>query len=79
MSTVNLIRAWKDADYRASLSAAELAELPENPAGLVELPEDAMAEVGGAGCSYFTGTCGRVCQILTPQYNCDYRPSISGG
>ncbi|MCB0043392.1 MAG: mersacidin/lichenicidin family type 2 lantibiotic, partial [Caldilinea sp.] len=30
MSTVNLIRAWKDADYRASLSAAELAELPEN-------------------------------------------------
>ncbi|MCB0048512.1 MAG: mersacidin/lichenicidin family type 2 lantibiotic, partial [Caldilinea sp.] len=23
MSTVNLIRAWKDADYRASLSAAE--------------------------------------------------------
>lgn len=70
MSTVNLIRAWKDADYRASLSAAELAELPENPAGLVELPEDAMAEVGGAGCSYFTGTCGRVCQVLTPQYNC---------
>ncbi|MCB0136701.1 MAG: mersacidin/lichenicidin family type 2 lantibiotic, partial [Caldilineaceae bacterium] len=25
MSTINLIRAWKDADYRASLSAAELA------------------------------------------------------
>ena len=37
-----------------------------------------MAEVGGAGLSYFTGTCGRVCQILTPQYDCDYRPSISG-
>ena len=70
MSTINTIRAWKDADYRASLSAAELAALPENPAGLVEIPEAEMAEVGGAGLSYFTGTCGRVCQILTPQYNC---------
>ncbi|MBP8292349.1 MAG: mersacidin/lichenicidin family type 2 lantibiotic [Caldilineaceae bacterium] len=73
MSTINTIRAWKDADYRASLSAAELAALPENPAGLVEIPEAEMAEVGGAGLSYFTGTCGRVCQILTPQYNCDYK------
>ena len=73
MNTVNTIRAWKDADYRASLSAAKLAALLENPAGLVEIPEAEMAEVGGAGLSYFTGTCGRVCQILTPQYNCDYK------
>ncbi|MBP8292347.1 MAG: mersacidin/lichenicidin family type 2 lantibiotic [Caldilineaceae bacterium] len=73
MNTVNTIRAWKDADYRANLSAAELAALPENPAGLVEIPEAEMAAVGGAGLSYFTGTCGRVCQILTPQYNCDYK------
>ena len=73
MNTINTIRAWKDADYRASLSAAELAALPENPAGLVELPEAEMAQVAGADLSYFTGTCGRVCQILTPQYNCDYK------
>jgi|JI61114C2RNA_FD_contig_31_7465115_length_297_multi_3_in_0_out_0_1 mersacidin/lichenicidin family type 2 lantibiotic len=70
MNTVNLIRAWKDADYRSSLTAAELAALPEHPAGLVELPEEEMAEVNGAGNSHFTGTCGRICQILTPQYNC---------
>jgi len=73
MNTINTIRAWKDADYRASLSEAELAALPEHPAGLVELPEAELAEVGGAGLSYFTGTCGRVCQILTPQYNCNYK------
>ncbi len=69
MNTVNLIRAWKDADYRNSLSAAALAALPQHPAGLVELPEEEMAVVAG-GRSYFTGTCGRVCQILTPQYGC---------
>lgn len=30
---VNVIRAWKDAEYRASLSADQLAALPSNPAG----------------------------------------------
>jgi len=69
MNTVNIIRAWKDAEYRNSLSAAELAALPQHPAGLVELPEEEMAAVAGSK-SYFTGTCGRVCQVLTPQYGC---------
>ncbi len=69
MSNINIIRAWKDAEYRNSLSAAELAALPENPAGLVELPDEEMAAVAG-GRSYFTGTCGRVCDVLTPQYGC---------
>jgi len=69
MNTVNVIRAWKNAEYRNSLSAAELAALPQHPAGLVELPEEEMAAVAG-GKSYFTGTCGRVCQVLTPQYGC---------
>jgi mersacidin/lichenicidin family type 2 lantibiotic len=70
MNTMNLIRAWKDAEFRATLSAEELAALPQHPAGLVELPEEEMAAVAG-GRSFFTGTCGRVCQILTPQYGCD--------
>ena len=72
MNNINMIRAWKDAEYRASLSAEELAALPENPAGMVELPEEEMANVAG-GLSYFTGTCGRVCKVLTPQYGCDYK------
>jgi mersacidin/lichenicidin family type 2 lantibiotic len=72
MQTIDVIRAWKDADYRASLSDADLAALPAHPAGLVELPDEAMAQVAG-GRSYFTGTCGRVCAILTPQYNCNIK------
>ncbi len=36
MSTVNIIRAWKDPDYRRSLTAAQRAGLPANPAGAIE-------------------------------------------
>ena len=47
MSQVNVIRAWKDEEYRLSLSEAERAALPQNPAGLVELPEADLANAAG--------------------------------
>lgn len=37
MTKKEIIRAWKDEAYRNSLSQAERAMLPENPAGIVEL------------------------------------------
>ena len=37
MSTAEIIRAWKDQDYLMNLSPSELAQIPENPAGKVEL------------------------------------------
>jgi mersacidin/lichenicidin family type 2 lantibiotic len=69
MSHQDIIRAWKDEEYRNSLSDAERAQLPENPAGLIELPDEELDAVAG-GCSYLTGTCGHVCDRLTPKYNC---------
>lgn len=39
MSQTEIVRAWKDARYRSRLSAAQLAQLPSHPSGLVELPE----------------------------------------
>jgi len=33
MSNRRTIRAWKDEDFRLSLSEAERASLPQNPAG----------------------------------------------
>lgn len=33
MSKLDVIRAWKDEEYRAGLSKEQLALLPENPAG----------------------------------------------
>jgi mersacidin/lichenicidin family type 2 lantibiotic len=49
MSPKDIIRAWKDEEYRRSLSEAERAQLPVNPAGSNELKEaDLQAAVGGA-------------------------------
>ena len=50
MSIKNIIRAWKDEDYRLNLSEAERALLPEHPAGLIELSGAEMdGVVGGSG------------------------------
>ena len=48
MSSSNVIRAWKDEDYRLSLSEAERAKLPENPAGLIELSDEDLSDATGA-------------------------------
>jgi mersacidin/lichenicidin family type 2 lantibiotic len=47
MSPLNIIRAWKDEEYRLSLSDAERAQLPENPAGLIELADAELDPVAG--------------------------------
>ena len=49
MSNMNIIRAWKDEDYRLSLSEAQRALLPVHPAGLIELSGAEMDGVGGGG------------------------------
>ena len=35
-----IIRAWKDPEYRLGLSEEDRAELPENPAGAIELTDE---------------------------------------
>jgi mersacidin/lichenicidin family type 2 lantibiotic len=49
MSRVDIIRAWKDDEYRLSLTEAERALLPAHPAGLIELDDDQMKMVLGGG------------------------------
>lgn len=49
MSKIDVIRAWKDAEYRSSLTDDQRAMLPDNPAGapgLSDLDLDSVA--GGA-------------------------------
>ena len=49
MNRHDVIRAWKDPRYRASLTADQLAQLPAHPAGLIELSDDRLkAASGGA-------------------------------
>ena len=39
MSNIDVIRAWKDEEYRRGLSEEQRAMLPGNPAGGLELSE----------------------------------------
>lgn len=66
-----VIRAWKDPEYRARLSAEERAVLPESPAGstLAEFGEEVLGSiVGGGGLIGVTkGLCGA---HLTWRFDC---------
>ncbi len=55
MNNVDVIRAWKDEEYRLSLSDAERAQLPVHPAGLVEL-QDAELDQAAGGTVWVTCT-----------------------
>lgn len=47
MSHQHIIRAWKDPEYRLSLSAAAQALLPPHPAGDSELTDADLEQVTG--------------------------------
>jgi mersacidin/lichenicidin family type 2 lantibiotic len=48
MSHESIIRAWKDQSFRNGLSAEDLALMPENPAGLIELDDVQLQAAAGA-------------------------------
>lgn len=51
LMNINIARAWKDAEYRKTLSAAELASLPENPVGAVEITDEEASTIMGMNAS----------------------------
>ena len=62
MSLDKSIRAWEDPEFRSSLSAEDLAALPESPVGAIELTDAELGAVMGSdqsgnsvGCN--TKTC----------------------
>ena len=56
MSKLDVIRAWNDEAYRATLMDSELELLPAHPSGAVELPLDDLAGAGATDLSY-RGVC----------------------
>jgi mersacidin/lichenicidin family type 2 lantibiotic len=48
---IDIIRAWKDESYRASLSQEEQALLPKNPAGGWELSDAELEAIYGTSHS----------------------------
>lgn len=57
MKKVNVVRAWRDREYRESLSSEARAALPENPAGIVSVDDDALRSIAG-GCGGTNCSCG---------------------
>jgi len=58
MSNIDIVRAWKDPEYRRSLSETELENVPAHPSGVIELKDAELdAVAGGGGC---TCCCNRI-------------------
>lgn len=51
MSAKDIVRAWKNEDYLATLSPAEISVLPENPAGNIELRSFRDRQITSPHCS----------------------------
>ena len=72
MTTEETIKAWKNDQYRHTLTSAQRAALPVHPAGVVELDEALLTEVTGADASsyYLACTLWLICgPRLTVGYN----------
>lgn len=74
MSKIDIARAWKDESYRLSLSDAERASLPANPAGPVELSDADLTGAGGdaspLAATITTTMCGSFCTCPTKSLAC---------
>ena len=44
---IDIARAWKDEEYRNSLTPEQLASLPPNPSGETELDEEELGSISG--------------------------------
>ena len=53
MKKENIYRAWRDKEYYRSLSDEERAQLPANPAGIMDVDDEALGLLtGGCGCPW---------------------------
>ncbi len=50
----DVVRAWKDAHYRQSLTAEQQAQLPQSPVGEFELTQAELEAISGAGEGHFS-------------------------
>lgn len=69
MKKVNVVRAWRDREYRQSLSSEARAALPQNPAGIVSVDDDALRSITG-GCGGTTCSCGGGGGFTTILFSC---------
>jgi mersacidin/lichenicidin family type 2 lantibiotic len=73
MDKNQIIRAWKDEEYRLSLGDHERRMLPAHPSGLVDLSDESLGQVGGytlpAICAAISVAVATVMLSCAPQCN----------
>jgi mersacidin/lichenicidin family type 2 lantibiotic len=52
MPKLNIIRAWKDEGYRLTLTDEERSQVPDSPAGAIDLSDTELDYVSGANTEY---------------------------
>lgn len=73
ISDIDVVRAWKDEEYRSSLTEAQRAQIPDNPAGLVDLTDEEINGIEGGLSIKLSG--GRVCTVTA---ECACRWTLTG-
>jgi mersacidin/lichenicidin family type 2 lantibiotic len=63
MPTMEIVKAWKDEEYRDTLTMEQLAQLPEHPSGIIEFEQPQLEDEG-----LFGPEVGR-CKIITHYTN----------
>ncbi len=67
MSNFDIVRAWKDQEYRHSLTEEQKNQLPENPAGMINLSDEQMTDISGGGTMAFALSFGSSdCRLKSP-------------
>lgn len=70
MSNIDIARAWKDEEYRNSLTEEQKKQLPENPAGEAEISEEDLGKVSGGQRPETAETyCGSKCKNTSGSCN----------
>lgn len=67
---VDIGRAWKDEEYRNSLTPEQLAQIPSNPAGDVEMSQEDLDDIAG-------GVISPTQKIFRPPYTNTCRCSVA--
>lgn len=65
MSKVDIVRAWRDEEYRMSLSAEQLSILPESPAGSIDVSEAQNLKGGEPTDTMYTMFCDSICAVFS--------------
>jgi mersacidin/lichenicidin family type 2 lantibiotic len=62
MKKNQILAAWRDEEYYLSLSDEERAQIPEHPAGALDVEDDLLRTItGGCGGGYYTKPGGPGC------------------